>query len=177
MKKKIFHGDILYARTKDQLCSHEDSYLVVIDGLVEGIYDKLPSQHADGELIDHGRGVLIPAFSDLHVHAPQYVQRGLGMDCLLSDWLNNYTFPQESRFADMEYAKRYYDAFVDEMILHGTFHASVFATIHRPATNYLFRRMEEKGMYGYVGKVNMDVNSPAFLCETTEESLVLPLLA
>lgn len=171
MKKKIFHGDILYARTKDQLCSHEDSYLVVIDGLVEGIYDKFPSQHADGELIDHGRGVLIPAFSDLHVHAPQYVQRGLGMDCLLSDWLNNYTFPQESRFADMEYAKRYYDAFVDEMILHGTFHASVFATIHRPATNYLFRRMEEKGMYGYVGKVNMDVNSPAFLCETTEESL------
>ena len=171
MNKKIFHGDILYARTKDQLCSHEDSYLVVVDGLVEGIYDRIPPQHADGELIDHGRGVLIPAFSDLHVHAPQYVQRGLGMDCLLADWLNNYTFPQESRFADMAYAQRYYDAFVDEMILHGTFHASVFATIHRPATNYLFRKMEEKGMYGYVGKVNMDVNSPAFLCETTEESL------
>ncbi len=26
-------------------------------------------------------------------------------------------------------------------------------------------------MYGYVGKVNMDCNSPEFLIETTEESL------
>ena len=34
-----------------------------------------------------------------------------------------------------------------------TFHANVFATIHRDATNYLFDKMEEKGMYGYVGKV------------------------
>ena len=45
----------------------------------------------------------------------------------------------------------------------------MFATIHRDATNYLFDKMEEKGMYGYVGKVNMDCNSPEFLIETTEE--------
>ena len=48
---------------------------------------------------------------------------------------------------------------------------NVFATIHREATNYLFDKMEEKGMYGYVGKVNMDCNSPEFLTETTEDSL------
>ena len=66
------------------------------------------------------------------------------MDCLLSDWLNHYTFPQESRFQSMEYAKNCYDAFVDEMILHGTFHANVFATIHRDATNYLFDKWKKK---------------------------------
>ena len=33
------------------------------------------------------------------------------------------------------------------------------------------RKMEEKGMYGFVGKVNMDCNSPEFLIETTEDSL------
>ena len=94
------------------------------------------------------------------------------MDCLLSDWLNHYTFPQESRFQNMEYAKNCYDAFVDDMLRHGTFHANVFATIHREATNYLFDKMEEKGMYGYVGKVNMDRNSaPGLLQETTEESV------
>ncbi len=92
------------------------------------------------------------------------------MDCLLSDWLNHYTFPQES-LSEYGYAKNCYDAFVDEMILHGTFHANVFATIHREATNYLFDKMEEKGMYGYVGKVNVDCNSPEFLTETTEDSL------
>lgn len=71
----------------------------------------------------------------------------------------------------MEYAKNCYDAFVNDMIRNGTFHANVFATIHREATNYLFEKMEEKGMYGYVGKVNMDCNSPEFLVETTEDSL------
>lgn len=115
--------------------------------------------------------MIIPAFSDLHVHGAQYVQRGIGMDCLLSDWLNNYTFPQEAGFKDLSYAKKCYDAFVDDMICHGTFHANVFGTIHREATDYLFRKMEEKGMYGFVGKVNMDCNSPEFLIETTEDSL------
>ena len=54
--------------------------------------------------------MIIPAFSDLHVHASQYIERGLGMDMLLSDWLNQYTFPQEARFADMDYARPIYDA-------------------------------------------------------------------
>ena len=72
----------------------------------------------------------------------------------------------------MDYAKESYDAFVDDMLRHGTFHANVFATIHREATDYLFDKMEEKGMYGYVGKVNMDCNSPEFLIEKTEDSLL-----
>lgn len=46
----------------------------------------------------------------------------------------------------MEYAKNCYDAFVNDMIRNGTFHANVFATIHREATNYLF----EKGREGHV---------------------------
>ena len=171
MSTQIYHGDILYSQNRDQLISHENSYLVVTDSLVQGIYPQIPEQYSHLPVIDHHRGVIIPAFSDLHVHAPQYVQRGLGMDCLLSDWLNNYTFPQESRFSDLEYAKRYYDTFVDDLIRHGTFHASIFATIHRPATNYLFNKMEEQGLYAFIGKVNMDQNAPEYLCETTEESL------
>ena len=111
MSTQIYHGDILYSQSKDQLISYENSYLVVTDGLVAGIYPQIPEPYSAYPVVDHGRGVIIPAFSDLHVHAPQYVQRGLGMDQLLSDWLNNYTFPQESRFSDLAYAKRYYDAF------------------------------------------------------------------
>ena len=171
MDIRILHGDIVYSEVVDKLTVCEDSYIVVEDGKVEGIYPVLPEQYKGVCVEECGRNLIIPAFSDLHVHGAQYVQRGVGMDLLLSDWLNHYTFPQEARFADMDYAKNCYDAFVDDMIRHGTFHANVFATIHREATDYLFRRMEEKGMYGYVGKVNMDMNSPEYLCETTEESL------
>ena len=171
MAVKIYHGDILFTPAADRMEIHENSYIIVENGVVSQICEKIPETYNGVEVVDYGDKLIIPAFSDLHVHAAQYVQRGIGMDCLLSDWLNHYTFPQESRFQSMEYAKNCYDAFVDEMILHGTFHANVFATIHRDATNYLFDKMEEKGMYGYVGKVNMDCNSPEFLIETTEESL------
>ena len=158
MSINILHGDIVYAPSADELAIHENSYIVVKEGCVEGIYPEVPEQYKGVPVTDYGRKMIIPAFSDLHVHASQYVQRGIGMDCLLSDWLNNYTFPQESRFKDMTYAKNCYDAFVDDLIRHGTFHANAFATIHREATDYLFHRMEEKGLYGYVGKVNMDCN-------------------
>lgn len=168
----ILHGNILFSRSREELAVHEDSYLVVDNGTVEGIYPVLPEQYRGAEITDYGSGVVIPAFSDLHVHASQYVERGLGMDMLLSDWLNQYTFPQESRFADMEYAHPIYDAFIDEMIRHGTFHACIFATIHREATSYLIRRMEERGLYSFVGKVNMNMASPDYLCETVEESLL-----
>ena len=169
---KIYHGDVVYSVNECKLNVYEDSYIAVRDGAVEGVFPRLPEKYAGAEIIDHGRGVIIPAFSDLHVHASQYVQRGLGMDCLLSDWLNNYTFPQEARFESLEYAKRTYDAYVKELIRHGTFHASIYTTIHREATNYLFGQMEKKGLWGLVGKVNMDMNSPAYLCESVEGALL-----
>jgi len=167
----ILHGNMVYAKNNQELCVHENSYLVANNGKIEGIFPVLPEKYQGLPVTEHGNDVIIPAFSDLHVHASQYVERGLGMDMLLSDWLNLYTFPQEARFADMEYAQPIYDAFIDDMILHGTFHASIFATIHREATSYLVQRMEEKGLYGFVGKVNMNIQSPEYLCETTEESL------
>lgn len=168
---KIFHGDILYSEDETHLNVHEDSYIAVQDGIVEGIYASLPEKYLPVKVVDYGRKLIIPAFSDLHVHASQYVQRGIGMDALLSDWLDRYTFLQEAKFADMDYAARVYDAFVDDLIRQGTFHSAIFATIHREATDYLFDRLEKKGLYAFVGKVNMDCGSPSCLCETTKESL------
>ena len=167
----ILHGNILFSKNSQELCTYENSYLVADQGKIEGIFPVLPEKYQGLEVEEYGDDVIIPAFSDLHVHASQYVERGLGMDMLLYDWLNSYTFPQEARFADMEYAKTVYDAYIDDMIRHGTMHACIYATIHREATSYLVRRMEERGLYGFVGKVNMDMQSPECLCETTEESL------
>lgn len=171
MAVTIYHGDIVFAPTADELSVHENSYILVEDGVILDICPQIPEQYEGAEVVDYGDKLIIPAFTDLHIHGSQYVQRGIGMDRLLSDWLNRYTFPQESRFANMDYAKSNYDAFVDDMIRHGTLHANVFATIHREATDYLFEKMEEKGMYGYVAKVNMDCNSPDYLCENLEDSL------
>lgn len=168
---EIYHGDIVYSRSWDTLEVRENSYLVVDQGQVQAIYDRLPEQFAKHPVKDHGRGLIIPAFSDLHIHAPQYLQRGTGMDLLLADWLNQYTFPQESRFADPDYGEKVYEMVVQDLIRNGTFHASILATIHRESTDILFRKLEERGLYAFVGKVNMDCGAPDYLCEDTEASL------
>ena len=168
---QIYHANIVYSKNRDEFVVHKDSYIAVENGIVEGIYEKLPEKYVGAPLTDYGSGVMIPAFSDLHVHAPQYPQRGLGMDLLLADWLNTYTFPQEARYADPEYAGAVYEAFLKSLIENGTFHACVYGTIHREATSGLLEKMEELKLRAYVGKVNMDIQSPEYLCETTEESL------
>ena len=168
---ELYHGNIVYAKSKDVLAQHRDSYIAVQDGVVTGIYPQIPEELSGIPVTDFGKDIIIPAFSDLHVHAPQYPQRGTAMDVLLYDWLHNYTFPLEAKYADIDYARSVYDAFVDDMIRHGTMHAVVFGTIHREATGYLLEKMERTGMRSFVGKVNMDVDSPDYLCESVEESL------
>lgn len=171
MSVQIYHGDIVYSKSAEALSVHEDSYIAVQDGTVQGIYPRVPEEFAALPVTDWGRGLIIPAFSDLHIHASQFLQRGVGMDCLLFDWLDRYTFPQEANFRDEAYASAVYDLLVQELLRHGTFHAALFTTIHYNASDYLFRAFEKYGLYGYIGKVNMDQNSPDFLRETTEESL------
>ena len=168
---KILHGDILFSESPERLSIHENSYIGIENGCVLSIWDRVPEQYAGIPVTDHGRNLIIPAFSDLHIHAPQYAQRGTGMDLLLSDWLNTYTFPEEAKFTDTEYARVIYTQLADNMLRNGTFHAAVYATLHVPASRILAEIMEKKGLRGYVGKVNMDVNSPEYLCEDTKRSL------
>jgi len=167
----LFHGHILFSKSENELAVFENSWIAVEDGIIQGIYETLPGKLQNCLVQDFGEGVIIPAFSDLHVHAPQYPQRGLAMDMLLYDWLNNYTFPLEARYADMDFARAVYDAFTEDLIENGTFHACIFGTIHPQATGYLLEKLDEKGLSAFVGKVNMDKASPDYLCESAEGSL------
>ena len=168
---EVYRGNIVYAQSEEQLAEYEGYYITVDQGIIQGVYPSLPQQYAGLPVTDFGDDVLIPAFSDLHVHAPQYPQRGLAMDALLPDWLQQYTFPLEAKYADISFARQVYRAFVDDLIRHGTMHAVVFGTIHREAASFLMDYMEEKELSAYVGKVNMDTGSPDILCESTEGSL------
>jgi len=168
---KIYQSKIVYSKNKDELQEFENAYIVVNDDKVEGIYETLPSEYEDEEIIDFKNYVIIPAFSDLHVHAPQYPQRGLAMDKLLSDWLNDYTFPLEDKYKDINYAKEVYQAFTKDLLKHGTMHAAVFSTIHNDASDFLVECLEKEHIQSFVGKVNMDINSPDYLKEDTKESI------
>ena len=81
---------------------------------------------------------------------------------------------QEARYADLDYARRAYTLFVDDLRRSSTTRAVLFGTLHVDATLTLMGLLEESGLITYVGKVNMDRNSPDCL---REESAAASLAA
>ncbi len=168
---KVLKGNMAFSISPGEIKTFPQSYIVVENGIVEGIYKHLPEEYRGNEIFDYGDSLIIPGFVDLHVHAPQYYQRGLGMDMELFEWLEKYTFHQEAQFSDLEYAREVYSHFAEELIRRGTLCASIYATIHKPATELLFEILSNKGIRAFVGKVNMDRNCPDGLKEDTKDSL------
>lgn len=174
MKESIFalKGDICYSKTLKELETLEQGYLICKDGVVAGVYDKLPKEYEGIEVKDYGKQLIIPGLVDLHMHAPQYTYRGLHMDLELLEWLNSYTFPAEAKYEDEEYARVTYGRFVDRMVKSATTRACIFGTVHVEATLILMELLEKAGMCTFVGKLNMDRNAPDYLREESAEKSV-----
>ncbi len=166
----VIKGDICYSADKDTLLTFKDHYLICLDGHSAGVFENIPEEYTELEVYDYSGLLVVPGLVDLHIHAPQFTLRGLGMDDELLDWLNNLTFPEESRYSDIEYAKAAYTDFAEVMRLGATTRACIFASTHVPATKLLMEYMEATGLHTYVGKVNMDRNCPAIMVEDTGKS-------
>ena len=164
-------GNIFYNTASNHIEALERGYLVIYDGKIAGAFKTLPDKYSGVVVEDYGEALIIPGMTDLHVHAPQFPFRGIGMTLELLDWLNTYTFPEESKYSEVEYAERVYEAFTQSLKSSPTTRAVIFSTIHLPATKILFEKLEASGLVSYVGKVNMDRNSSPALQETTAQSL------
>ena len=109
----------------------------------------------------------------MHLHAPQYNQIGLGMDEELLEWLKKYTFREESRFEDLNYAEKIYEKFIKKLKKSGTLRAVIYGTIHLEATKLLCEKLKNENLAAFVGKVNMDQNCSL---ELKENTMVNPLI-
>jgi len=179
--KKVYKAHILYTKEPTNFEVLENGYVAVDgDGRVTGVSTDLSSLVSDAsrrqeldsddtEIIDFGDRLLIPAMNDLHVHAPQYRNQGIAMDLELLPWLQNYTFPEEMKYADTGYAERMYRRFVRDLWRFGTMRSCVFATAHTESTRILMSLFQEAGMGALVGKVGMNRNCPEGLSESVEE--------
>lgn len=157
-KTYALKGNIIYSKNQNELNFFENSYLICQDGKSMGVFEKLDEKYKDIEVIDFGEKIICPGLVDLHIHAPQYNFRGMGMDLELLDWLNTYTFPSEAKFKDEDYAKRSYQRFVDYLKYGPNTRHVIFASLHVKSTQILMDLMEESKMVSFVGKVNMDRN-------------------
>nr|WP_296043794.1 amidohydrolase family protein [uncultured Blautia sp.] len=158
-------GTICFSTDQSHLSLYENSYVICEKGRCAGVFPEIPERFSGIPVRDTGNSLIIPGLVDLHLHAPQYAFRGTHMDLELLDWLNTVTFPEEARYQDPSYAKKAYSIFAEDMRKSATTRASVFGTLHRESTELLMELMEQTGLITYIGKVNMDRNSPDELRE------------
>ncbi|MPM34591.1 Guanine deaminase [bioreactor metagenome] len=127
-------------------------------------YAGLPVTHLPGRII-------APGFVDLHIHYPQTDVIGSPADGLLP-WLENYTFPHESRFSDEAYAREVATFFVDELLRNGVTTAVTFCTSHPGSVDALMGEAQARRMRIIAGKVLQDRHSPDGVRDATEQSLI-----
>jgi len=161
----IIRGDLCWSESPSVLKTMPEGFLVCVDGKSAGAFSSLPRQFEKLPLIDHSGSLVIPGLVDLHMHAPQFAFRGLGMDLELLDWLSSHAFPEEAKYCDLAYASKAYGLMVKYLKSGSNTRIVFFATLHVPATMLLMDLLEESGMVSMVGKVNMDRNSPDTLRE------------
>ena len=145
----------------------DDGLLVVDDGKVAalGPAAELMRTLPDAVSVEDYRGSIItPGLVDCHVHYSQLDIIAADGSKLL-DWLTRYAYPEEARFADAAYASEVANAFLDELLRHGTTTALVFATVHPQSVDAIFRAAEARDMRLLAGKVLMDRNCPADLAD------------
>ncbi|MBR3755876.1 MAG: amidohydrolase family protein [Firmicutes bacterium] len=165
MNRFVLKGDICYNKDRKTWETIEGGYVVCEDGVCKGAFAELPAAYQDWPMTDYGHKLIIPGLMDIHLHAPQFAIRALGMDLELIEWLDKHAFNAEANYADLEYADMAYDLFVEEMLSGATTRLCTFGTLHKDATLLLMEKLEKAGFHGFVGKVNMDRNSPDILCE------------
>lgn len=171
--KKIYKANILYTKEPSRFEVIENGFLAVdADGRIIGVAADRESLHCeDAEVVDFGNRLLIPAMNDMHVHAPQVRNQAVAMDLELLPWLQNYTFPEEVKYADIHYAEKMYRRFLHTQWLFGSMRSCVFGTVHTESTRLLMKLYQETGMGAFVGKVAMNRNCPEALSEDVEAAI------
>jgi guanine deaminase len=158
-----FTGDAL--REGPDAARHERRGAIAVrDGRIAdaGPADTLRAAHPEALIEDHGDGLILPGFVDAHAHYPQTAIIASWGKRLI-DWLNAYTFPEEMRFGDPDYAAGIAGRYLDLLLAHGTTTVCSFCTVHPASVDAFFAAAEARGMRVAGGKTCMDRNAPGGL--------------
>ncbi|MCX6116926.1 MAG: guanine deaminase [Proteobacteria bacterium] len=111
------------------------------------------------DVYDFKDSLLMPSFSDIHLHFPQYEMIGSHGEDLLG-WLNRYTFPIEMKYSDLKYAQSKAKQFVGDLVSVGTTSAAIYSSSHFESTNALLDACNSGGLRAVVGQVAMNRHAP-----------------
>ena len=175
----LFRASIYHCTESDRVieAAYFPDGLMVVDNdsgkiLEVGEYTTTAPKWPNSLSLKHFKGSLImPGFIDTHVHYPQYrVIASYGTSLL--DWLNTYTFVEEQKFSDLDYATTVAELFLDELIKNGTTTAMTFCSSYKQSVDVFFTAAEKRKLRMIAGKVMMDRNAPEGLCDSPQNSYI-----
>lgn len=180
---KGIRGEMLTFKADPFLCPETECYDHYADGLVvvsdgrildAGEYAEVAPRYPELKDIDvYTDSVIMPGFIDCHLHYVQAPMIGSYGDTLLR-WLNQYTFPMESRFFDKDFAEEVAREFMKQLLAQGTTTANVFSTTFAESVDAIFEESERYNTRMITGKVLQDRNLPDSLRDSSaEESVAL----
>ncbi len=164
-----FHREPQRPDDTDAFTYIEDGALLVENGVIRAMGEAGKITAEGANIIDHRPHLLMPGFIDTHLHFPQ-TQVIASWAAELLDWLNDYTFPEETRYADPTLCAKMASAFLDRLTDHGTTTAVAYASVHASSAEALFAEALKRDMRLITGKVMMDRNAPDALCDTPQSS-------
>lgn len=176
MTEKLFLGRVLSFNRRPEgpsdegaLRYHEKGAVHVKDGRIIASGDLADITVPEGvERVDHSAQLILPGFIDTHLHFPQVqVLASWGKDLL--DWLNNYTFPEETRYADPAHCAAMAQGFYDGLLSNGTTTGVAYGSVHAASAEAMFAEAEARGMCMIGGKVMMDAHAPEQLLDTPQQ--------
>ena len=145
--------------------------VLIADGVIRavGSADDLRARHPKADITDYGDGLITAGFVDAHTHYPQTaIIASWGKR--LVDWLNTYTFPEESRFNDPAYAAEIANRYLNLTAANGTTTIASFCTIHPASVDALFHAAATRGQRIVAGKTCMDRNAPDNLRDSAKSA-------
>jgi guanine deaminase len=151
---------------------HERRGAILIEAgriVSNGTADDLRTAHPDAEEVSYGDHLILPGFVDAHAHFPQTAMIASWGKRLI-DWLNSYTFPEEMKFSDPDYAAEIAGRYLDLLVENGTTSVCSYCTIHPESVTAFFEAAGMRGMRTFAGKTCMDRNAPAGLQDTPQSA-------
>jgi guanine deaminase len=149
----------------------ENGAVLVSGGLIEAVgeaHDVLARAPDSALIDDHSGSFIMPGFIDAHVHYSQTQVIG-SYGAQLLDWLANYTFVEEQKFADPAHCARVAAFFLDELFRSGTTTAMVYCSVHPESVEAFFAEAQARGARMIAGKVMMDRDAPEALMDTSQQ--------
>ena len=175
---KIIKGTILSFKKNPFFNNIEESVNIIEDGgilIKNGIiaevdnFLKIKKKNPLAKIYDYRRHLITAGFIDCHMHYPQTgIISSFGKR--LIDWLNDYTFPEEKKFIDPEYASKIASLTLNLCLQNGTTTVSSFCTSSPTSVNKFFEEANKREMCVVAGKTCMNRNAPDYLLDTVNSS-------